>query len=607
MCQKRLQIESARASFAREWAAALHQNVHTLAQRLEIHANVIAGTTSGIVHDERFGDAAPARKTFDLLILENSELIGEAELLQAVRRARRWVLVGQPVPTGEPSADPPPDRITRKAVQPLHRGHAAVVGQRPFQRLWERLHCEPRSLPYSWLQENGQWCCRLRSVSAEERPRLESERVADCPDIELRILAQPQMAPALAEVVFPRSMSLIEAKQFIFHELQELPIQAPGHGYFWSEEPDKLVLRLCSAAAAVEASPVPLQSGICELVVPGAIQSNGETAHPLPGHTCSIEFDRHAGWDRPRAEEWLRRHLGVRDWARTVQLAIPYRMHADLAAVVFDLLLLPPLLHGRPAAGAEPLVSQDGHTAAVEFVPVPSLACNGESQKLSKIPAVKPDAGRRVAGSLRPRVPKATGAGLELELGDPKQRDRLPAEVRPALPQQGIVNWAEAQAIIQVLEDLAQRSAQENAQTTPAVGVIALRHAQVELIRTLIGHSPLLASSRLAISVGEPSAFQQREFGIVLLGLTRSHSHRAVPYTDGPHILAAAMTRARAKLVLFGDPGTLERRCQWQGAVEHLDEAAAAGERNIAVRLLRYLQGQGAHPRAFHVHQGQCT
>jgi hypothetical protein len=270
-------------------------------------------------------------------------------------------------------------------------------------------------------------------------------------------------------------------------------------------------------------------------------------------------------------------------------------MVPDLAAVVFDLLALEP--GGQSPTGP--------HLAngcpAVEFVAVPPLTNGGEQRK----PETPKPNGRRLASARRPTPAKLGGAGLELDLADPRDRERLPGDLRPTLPGQGLVNWQEAQAIVRALESLAADRAASGQGERLAVGVIALYAAQAELLRSLIQRSPSLMASSLAISVGEPSSFREREFAVVLVGMTRSHSNRAVPYGEGPSMLTLALTRARAKLILFGDAGTLTRRSHWDGPVDHLDTAAAALERQFAGRLVRYLQGQGAHPRAFHVREGK--
>jgi superfamily I DNA and/or RNA helicase len=137
--------------------------------------------------------------------------------------------------------------------------------------------------------------------------------------------------------------------------------------------------------------------------------------------------------------------------------------------------------------------------------------------------------------------------------------------------------------------------------------VLALYPAQAELIRRMVRQTSGLATPPFALEIDVPRAFRQREADLVLLSLTRSHTHRAVAFGEGPQLLALALTRARHKLILVGDPGTLIRRGQWDGPLEHLDEAAAARERALIDPLVHYLLGQGSHPGAFHLRPGNGT
>lgn len=292
-------------TLAREQSAAVAQHIGRLPAWLAAHANLVAAPLAALPTDRHFGDAAGI--TFDLLVVEEAHLAAEPDLLRLLTRARRWILVGQP-----------------EAKLPFAKsGGSSPTPRALFQRLWERLHCDPRRLPYSWLHENGHWCCRLRALTGEQRRQLECERVADCPDIELRILAQPRTAPALAEVAFPQTMSLAQAKEYIYRELQELAVQSAGHTVAWAEDADRVVLRLADARVPEEA-PVSLENGVRELVSTTQPSANGSTSR-LAGHTCGLEFERSAGWDRARAEQWLQRHLGLKDWGRTIRLHLPRR------------------------------------------------------------------------------------------------------------------------------------------------------------------------------------------------------------------------------------------------------------------------------------------
>ncbi|MCI0455639.1 MAG: AAA domain-containing protein, partial [Gemmataceae bacterium] len=600
-CRRREQTEE-RTAFARQWAAYLEQAAQTLAERLPSYANVVAATTTALASDPHYGEAAgdPAGPIqFDWLVLEEADQVTESEFLSAARRARRWIVVG--APTGhrereEAQASSSPASPGKKEAprRPVHIKPVRPTALRPgfFQRLWQHLH-----LPHVWTQEKDRLCCRLRPVAPEQRCWLQSEPVADFPDIELRILTAPRVTPTLAEVVFPLSMSISQAKQYLFQQLQELPIQTSSPTSRWIEEPDRLVLRLADLPAT-NAVPVVLEAGVCEMVGRIAPEANGDRQVEAAWQTCCLEFDRSAGWEPTRAQAWVRQHMGLRDLGRTVFLDVPYRMQPDLAAFLTDLLFAGACRPANsPTLPELSALQVQGCRAPVQFVPVPPLPKEAER-------------GRAAENERRPSVlARKGGAGLELDLADLRHRDRLPTELRAGLPAQGLVNYLEAKALVQMLTALVADPAVQTAAASgtgtgqPAIAVIALYDAQVQMLRRLIQQTPSLASCGVPIQVGLPQAFRQREALVVLLSLTRSHTHRAVTYGDGPQALALALTRARAKLVLFGDPGTLVRRSQWEGALDHLDESTAARERELLAQLVRYLHGHGAQTQAIHV----CT
>jgi len=392
-------------------------------------------------------------------------------------------------------------------------------------------------------------------VTPEQSQWLESEPLADSPDVELRILTLPRCAPQLAEVVFPPGAAIAAAKEYVFQQLGEAPIPVGAGAARWREEPERLVLDLHGGPATAVAV---LADGVREHVA----------ERPGGWVTCDLEFDRAAGWDRLRAEAWVRQHVGRHGPGRTARLDTPHRMAPALAGVVAELL-------GADAYG--PSADGDG-TVRVEFVPVPAL---GDGRRNGHAPRLPPE----------PRG----GAGLEVDLADERQRARLPNELRAALPARGVVNAAEAEAVVRLLTRLA-------ADGTPGpVAVLALSAAQAELIRRLAQSVPGLPAG---LVIGVPPALRQREAGTVVVGLTRSHTHRAVYYGDEPGWLPLALARGRERLILVGDPGTLARRAQWEGPLDHLDAAAARRERDLVGHLLHYLRGHGRHARSVRLLEG---
>lgn len=295
--------ERGRAQTNRELAAALRETAPALAARLPALANLVVATVAGLSRDEHFADAAAAHARFDVLVLLEADRVGGADFLRVAPRARRWVLLGQP-PADVDAPRPGVGGVPRPAF---------------FEELWRRLSAEPGGAPVRWRQENGRLCCRLRPVGPEEQRWVTREQVADAPDIELRILAPPRVTPALAEVVFPPSTTVAQAKQFLFCEADELAVEPAGRRPEWAELADRLVLSfdLCSRPEGVS---VQLPAGIREVLCPAAPAGNGRGPGRDAWRTARLEFDRAAGWDRARAEEFAYRRLGLRDLGRTAWL-----------------------------------------------------------------------------------------------------------------------------------------------------------------------------------------------------------------------------------------------------------------------------------------------
>jgi hypothetical protein len=275
-------------TFARQWAAHLENHANPIAARLHEYVNLVAGTPGALERDHRFSSSAMAI-CFDLLIVFEADRFTEAEFVNGACRARRWVLVGES-PSGTTQV---------------------VAKQRPpfFESLWQRLHCDPRRLGYEWCRKDGRLICRLRAMSAADGRYLETERVADAPEVELRIVARPGAQPVLAEITFPEHMSLDQAKRFVFTELEELAIRPGIQSLRWIETSEHIILRLAERELPHDAT-VPLEPGIREML--------GQS-HPLSA-SCCLEFERHSGWSRPKAEDWVARRLGLRDLGRTAHL-----------------------------------------------------------------------------------------------------------------------------------------------------------------------------------------------------------------------------------------------------------------------------------------------
>ena len=252
-----------------------------------------------------------------------------------------------------------------------------------FEKLWQALHCASRRLHYAWSWENARLCCTLRPVSSQNRIHLEIERVADFPEIELRILTIPKSTPLLAQVVFPTGMTITQAKNFIYRELEEVVVQGGGRGAWLAEEGDGLLFHV-GAFPPGELVCLELEKGLHEWVAPAT------------AHTCRFEFAGAAGWSRAQVDQWLQRYLHVRDHGRTMDLQVPYRMMAGLAGPISE------ILFGGPHIPLPNTIPQ----GSLEFIAVPPLRKD-----------TKADGKRKPAPGVNglPALPRE-GAGLEQDL-----------------------------------------------------------------------------------------------------------------------------------------------------------------------------------------------
>ncbi|MGE3803991.1 MAG: AAA domain-containing protein [Gemmataceae bacterium] len=528
-------------TFVRQWLACIEEEGVRLPGHWLAYANLIGATLKST-------SSSQAETVFDLCVVQEAEQLTSDQLRNVARGCRRLVLIGEP------------EKLAGK-------GQSTEAGS--FAGLWQRLHADPRRLPYSWHEDNDRLSCRLYHVAEADRRFLESENVADHADIELRILDRPGERPVLAEVVFPTALGIAEAMQYIQRELDELPLAPASPSMTWSQRDNGgCELGFALDLPAGETVAVELATDVHARVV-----KNG-----TKWETLGLEFG--ASFDQVRAADWVAQRLGLRDLGRTVRLDVPHRMHPGLASFLSQLLFAGE--YRAPANGTT--LAANG--VQVEFVSVMPLA---------EPPRTKDRRKKHTDGPARPHK---EGAGLELDLADQKNHERLPAALRNGLPGVGYVNYVEAQAVLRTLEKIAS-DPEHCAQLGRKLAVIALYPAQAALIRGLVAQSAALKGSGLDIEIDVPSTFCQRESGLVLLSLTRSHRSRAVAFGDGPRSLALALTRARSKLILFGDPGTLFCRSQWSGPVDHLDGHSADQERELIAHLVRYLEGQGPCQRAF--------
>lgn len=506
---------------------------------------------------------------FDLLVVEEADQVTEADLRVVAERTKRWILIGESSSgnAGSSEGTRPGPRLRPQNRPSLRPGL--------FHRLWTELHDDPSLSHAGWRQDLDRLVCVLVNVPPEQRRWIQSESVIDHPDILLHIWSPPDQVPSLAAVEFPAGTPIDEAKVFLLRELDELPLQTRARGIFWEETTERIVAHLGGELPG-KSSHILLGDGI------------HETAHLLAGHwqTSRLEFER-PRWSRTSAVAWVHQQLRLKGHERTLLLDRPRRACPALAGWLADLL-------------TDGIRSALVPTPCVEFVTVPSLGEDRQGQRYD------PPSRNTGVATLAPRLRSLRGgAGVEINLAEPRRHDLLPRELRDILPERGLVNYLEAQAVVRLIRELLEDAdtraevltwQDSHPANNPGIAVLALYPAQVQLIRYLLESVPLGA---VRVEVALPEQMRQRECAIALVSLTRSHLHRAVTYGEGPAQLMLALTRPARRLILIGDPGTLQRRSQYPDPVDHLDVTESEQEQSFAGRLVRYLQGHGMLQRAF--------
>ncbi|MFT4061296.1 MAG: AAA domain-containing protein [Edaphocola sp.] len=91
----------------------------------------------------------------------------------------------------------------------------------------------------------------------------------------------------------------------------------------------------------------------------------------------------------------------------------------------------------------------------------------------------------------------------------------------------------------------------------PTVGVVAPYRQQVSLLQELVANSGGLAPFAPNITVNTIDSFQGQERDVIYISLTRSNTDGIIGFLNDTRRMNVAMTRARKKLVVFGDSATI--------------------------------------------------
>lgn len=121
-------------------------------------------------------------------------------------------------------------------------------------------------------------------------------------------------------------------------------------------------------------------------------------------------------------------------------------------------------------------------------------------------------------------------------------------------------NPEEASFLFKHLSQLvAAWQAQSSSSAFPEIAIISPYKQQVYLLQEQLQHAPELLPHAANISVNTIDSFQGQERDVVYISMTRSNADNNIGFLADIRRMNVAMTRAKKKLVVVGDSGTLSQ------------------------------------------------
>jgi superfamily I DNA and/or RNA helicase len=103
-------------------------------------------------------------------------------------------------------------------------------------------------------------------------------------------------------------------------------------------------------------------------------------------------------------------------------------------------------------------------------------------------------------------------------------------------------------------------------------GVISPYRAQVQYLRHLIKKDEFFKPYRKLISVNTVDGFQGQERDIILISLVRSNEEGQIGFLRDLRRMNVAITRARMKVIILGDPATLCRHPFYKQLYDYIQD-----------------------------------
>ena len=110
------------------------------------------------------------------------------------------------------------------------------------------------------------------------------------------------------------------------------------------------------------------------------------------------------------------------------------------------------------------------------------------------------------------------------------------------------------------------------------VGVISPYRAQVQYLRHLVKRDAFFKPYRHLISINTVDGFQGQERDVILISLVRSNDDGQIGFLRDLRRMNVAITRARMKLIILGNPDTMTRHPFYRKLYEYIEALREAAE-----------------------------
>ena len=137
----------------------------------------------------------------------------------------------------------------------------------------------------------------------------------------------------------------------------------------------------------------------------------------------------------------------------------------------------------------------------------------------------------------------------------------------------GRINKAEAELVLTTLHNYINKIGKERFLAERLdVGIISPYKVQTQYLRQQIRKREEFRPFRQVISVNTVDGFQGQERDIIIISLVRSNDNGQIGFLSDLRRMNVAMTRARMKLIIFGDKATLQHHAFYRKLIQYVDD-----------------------------------